>query len=148
MDANTSKVKGKFFTVVRDGAAVIHITRKYLTRRMAEAAAKCWQAFHGEAKPMDRTCEIGCVDCAEHCAHCTGTNSRPCPKHDPTDHVEVSFVYFTPVTDGSTEQRRTATLDCTVPKGLANHDIATRAWRLLTRNWDKPGAFVTAQVTR
>ncbi|MFC9620259.1 hypothetical protein ACFTXM_09745 [Streptomyces sp. NPDC056930] len=47
MDIQTTKVRGKFFSVVRDGAPVIHITRKYLTRRMAEAAAKCWVAFHG-----------------------------------------------------------------------------------------------------
>lgn len=47
MDMQTTKAKGKFFTVVRDGAPVVHITRKYLTRRMAEAAAKCWIAFHG-----------------------------------------------------------------------------------------------------
>ncbi|MFJ9318814.1 hypothetical protein [Streptomyces globisporus] len=48
MDMQTAKVKGKFFTVVRDGAPVVHTTRKYLTRRMAESAAKCWVAFHGE----------------------------------------------------------------------------------------------------
>ncbi|WP_333731753.1 hypothetical protein [Streptomyces sp. IBSBF 3010] len=52
MDMQTTKAKGKFFTVVRDGAPVVHITRKYLTRRMAEAAAKCWWAFHGGDKIM------------------------------------------------------------------------------------------------
>jgi hypothetical protein len=52
MDMQTTKAKGKFFTVVRDGAPVVHITRKYLTRRMAEAAAKCWWAFHGGEKIM------------------------------------------------------------------------------------------------
>ncbi|MEU9560343.1 hypothetical protein [Streptomyces fumanus] len=50
MDMQTTKVRGKFFTVVRDGAPVVHITRKYLTRRMAEAAAKCWVAFRGVRK--------------------------------------------------------------------------------------------------
>jgi len=48
MDIQTTKVNGRFFSVVRDGAPVVHITGKYLTRQMAEAAAKCWVAFHGE----------------------------------------------------------------------------------------------------
>lgn len=50
MDMQTTKANGRFFTVVRDGALVVHITRKYLTRRMAEAAAKCWVAFHGNGE--------------------------------------------------------------------------------------------------
>lgn len=60
MDMQTTKVRGKFFTVVRDGAPVVHITRKYLTRRMAEAAAKCWVAFHGgETKMMGSLVKSG-----------------------------------------------------------------------------------------
>jgi hypothetical protein len=53
MDIQTTKTNGHYFTVVRDGAPVVHITSKYVTRRMAEAAAKCWIAFHGEVNMIN-----------------------------------------------------------------------------------------------
>lgn len=53
MDTQTTKThNGRYFSVVRDGAPVVHTTRKYLTRRMAEASAACWIAFHGEEDNM------------------------------------------------------------------------------------------------
>src|SRR5687768_4584175 len=104
MDVQTSKSHGKYFSVVRDGAPVVHITRKYMTRRMAEAAAKCWVAFNGARIP-----------------------------------VTVSFTYFTTVADGSTQQRQAASIDAEVSAHASNQDIINSAWRLLTRNWDKPG---------
>ncbi|MEG8276409.1 hypothetical protein [Streptomyces sp. AHA2] len=70
MDMQTAKVKGKFFTVVRDGAPVVHITGKYLTRRMAEAAAKCWVAFHVSREPKRIAFE------RENCDRCGGAGTR------------------------------------------------------------------------
>jgi hypothetical protein len=49
---------GKFFSQVRnsyaDGDNILFESPDYLTEAMALADAKCWMAFHGEAKPMDK----------------------------------------------------------------------------------------------
>lgn len=109
---------GKYYGIVRNGDRIVFATPGYYTAGMARADVSCWLAFHGEAKPMQFT------------------------------PVTVSFTYYAPVADGSTDQRHTASLDCEVPEGMHNSEIAQHAWKLLTRNWDKPGSFMTAKVSR
>lgn len=119
MNITATKVNGKHYTRVVSNGRIVFRSPGYVTARMAMADARCWIAFHGEAKPM--------------------ITYRP---------VTASFTYYTPVTDGSTTQRQYASIDAEVPEGMSNHDIAMRAWKLLTRNWDNPGTFLVAKVSR
>lgn len=101
----------------------VYRTRDYYTWDMIKADIKCWKEFH-----------------------MTQTNDEMKPEAQPVVHYTVSFVYYTHVADGSTEQRHTTSIDVEANRNVKAQDIINSAWKILTRNWPKPGVWQRAQV--